>query len=845
MQRVRNVATCIGRWHSVYSANDCALNSTGTPMHLHFLRLSLLLFSLTLLNCRGVPSTQLPGKAADGRVRLPNGWFLSPAGTHVPVDELPLNIAVTPDERYIVVTNNGTAKQSLSVVETSSWTVVQTVPVAKSWLGIGFIEGGKRLLVSGGNDNRIDIFRFDGGRASLIDSMVIGKPWPTEKIWIAGLEADEKMGLVFAAGKQSDSLYVLDLHRKNVLKRIALAAKPYTCLNSSTEPLVYVSLWGGSAIALVDKATLRVTGTIPVGDHPTEMLESADGKRLFVANANANTVSVIDVSRKSVIETISTALTPQAPEGSTPNSLATSGDGMLLYVANADNNAVAVIDISHPGESRPLGFIPVGWYPTCVRVLSHSDQIIVANGRGMGSRPNPGGPNPTVRGENAEYIGWLFHGTISCIDRPSPDLLAKYTAEVYANSPYSEQRKTHPGPGGENSIPQAAGGSSPIKHVFYVIKENRTYDQVFGDMKSGNGDEALCLFPESVTPNHHALAHEFVLLDNFYADATVSADGHNWSMGAYATDYVQKSWPTSYGDRGGDYEYEGGYPAVYPSAGYLWDNCRRNGVSYRTYGEFAINGKTPADTCSATMESLRGHVAPHYRGWDLDYSDVDRVREWSRELDRYEKDGGLPQFQIIKLPNDHTEGTHRGSLTPRAYLAQNDLALGMIVNRLSHSPYWKESAVFVVEDDAQNGPDHVDAHRTVALVISPYTKRHFVDSDMYSTCSMVRTMELILGLPPLSQFDAAATPMYNSFTQTPDLTPYTVRPTQVDLNERNAPGSIGQARSGEMDFTREDGAPEQELNEIVWKAVRGSRSEMPPPVRSAFARGRPDEPSGD
>lgn len=291
-----------------------------------------------------------------------------------------------------------------------------------------------------------------------------------------------------------------------------------------------------------------------------------------------------------------------------------------------------------------------------------------------------------------------------------------------------------------------------------------------------------------------------------------------------------------YGGRGGEYEYEGGYPIVYPLAGYLWDNCKRHGVSYRTYGEFVHNPERPGDSATASAPGLIGHVAPFYRGWDLEYSDVERVGEWAKEFDEYERSGGLPQFQIIKLPNDHTAGTRKGSLTPRAYVAQNDRALGLVVERISHSGFWKESAIFVVEDDAQAGPDHVDAHRTEALVVSPYTKRGFVDSELYSTSSMVRTMELILGLPPMSQFDAAATPMFNSFTPGPDFSPYIAREAGVDLNEKNIAGTFGQEESGEMNFSREDATSEIDLNVVIWKSVRGAGSPMPSPVRGAFVR---------
>jgi YVTN family beta-propeller protein len=328
---------------------------------------------------------------------------------------------------------------------------------------------------------------------------------------------------------------------------------------------VFVSLWGGSAVALFDPRTLQIRKTIPVGDHPSDMIESPDGGRLFVANANFNTVSVIDLQTARVVETISTALTPGAPNGSTPNALALSPDARVLYVANADNNYLAVVDVSVPRKSRSLGFIPTGWYPTSVRTVASRKTIVVANGKGGFSKANPGGPNPTKRSREEEYIGSLFKGTVSVVDVPDEGRLRELTASVYANSPYSDTKRDAPGTNAGNPIPIRVGGESPIKHVFYVIKENRTYDQVFGDITEGNGDPDLCLFPEQVTPNHHALVRQFVLLDNFYCDAEVSADGHNWSMGAYATDYVEKSWPTSYGGRGGEYEFEGGYPAVYPA----------------------------------------------------------------------------------------------------------------------------------------------------------------------------------------------------------------------------------------------------------------------------------------
>ncbi len=792
------------------------------------------LFSLIFLGCSS-SAPLWPGRLADGRFLLPNGWSLSPAGEQVPVGELPLNMVATPDERYVIVTCNGTKDQSLSVIQTDGWKIVQNLPISKSWLGLALTAGGKKVVVSGGNDNRILLYRFQEGVLTLEDSIALGAPRPEQRLWTAGLAVARDGDRVFVAGRESDSLYVVSLVSRLVTHRIPLPAKPYTCLLSRDGRRLFVSLWGGSSVAVFDAASLTPLGKIAVGDHPCDMVESPDGSRIFVANANNNSVSVIGLPEMTVLETILTSLTPGAPFGSTPNACTLNAEGTRLYVANADNNYLAVLDVTARGNSKPLGFVPTGWYPTALLYLSKTRSVVVANGKGTTSMANPRGPNPTVRSTPAtEYIGFLFKGTVARIPEPSLPLLAKYTSEVYRNSPYTDARRDAPGIDPANPIPGRRGGPTPIKHVFYIIKENRTYDQVFGDMKEGNGDPALCLFPDSISPNHHALAREFVLLDNLYCNAEVSADGHNWSMGAYATDYVEKTWPTSYGGRGGEYEYEGGTPAVYPSNGYLWDQCWRNGVSYRTYGEWVENPRRAGDSARALMPSLEGHLAPFYRGWDLSYSDVDRAKEFIREFDQYEKNGDLPQFVIIKLPNDHTEGTRKGSLTPRAYVAQNDLALGMVVERISHSKFWNESAIFAIEDDAQNGPDHVDAHRTVALVISPWTRRGFVDSELYSTTSMVRTMELILGLPPLSQFDAASTPMHRSFASASDLRPYTCRPANISLTERNRDGAYGQLRSGRMDFSAEDLIPDTEFSEIIWRSVKGVP--MPAPVRNAFVR---------
>ena len=514
----------------------------------------------------------------------------------------------------------------------------------------------------------------------------------------------------------------------------------------------------------------------------------------------------------------------------------------MLFVANANTNHVTVVNVKDPGGSGPLGFIPAGWYPTSVALARDGKTIYVANGKGTSSRANRDGPDAGLRwrrGTIREYIGGLFQGTLSTIPMPTPKLMATYSQTVYECSPLRRNEPTGvagplPAPG--NPIPAKLGDPSPIKYVVYVIKENRTYDQVFGDIKEGNGDPSICLFPDAITPNHHALVRDFVVLDNFYVDGEVSADGHEWSMGAYASDFVERIWPLGYrGDRRVPYPSEGALDEVArPAGGYIWDKAAAKGVSYRSYGEFVANGKTPDDPARATVKSLEGHIDPMFRSFDMDYPDCKRTDRFLQELAEFEKTGEMPRLVIVRLPNDHTSGTSPGKWTVTACVGENDLALGRLVEGLSKSRFWREMAIFVIEDDAQNGSDHVDAHRTVALAISPYIKRHTVDSTMYSTSSMLRTMELILGLEPMSQFDAAARPMFNSFTSQPDFTPYVHRPARVDINARNTRRAPMAEISQRLNLEIEDRADDLVFNQIIWKAVKGPDAVMPPPVRAAF-----------
>ncbi|MBI3840092.1 MAG: beta-propeller fold lactonase family protein [Planctomycetia bacterium] len=793
-------------------------------------------------------SRKLPGLQLDGRILLPTQWSLLPAGEQVRLGDFPVNIALHPKESFAAILNAGYAEHEVVIVNLKTKVVMSRVELPQCFYGLCFEPDGKRLFVSGAESGIVYQFQFAAGY--LADRREIRIADLKEKFIPAGLSCSSDGKTLFVANAWGDTLTLVPLDDPQKLQRLGLEkdSYPYTSLPSADGRRLYVSLWNRSAVAVLDLSTLKFAAEWSTGSHPTEMVLSPQGDTLYAACANGNTVAVLDSQTGRALETINSALYPQAPHGSTPNSLALSPDGKVLFIANADNNNLAVVNVSQRGKSKSLGFIPVGWYPTSVRYSGAENRIYVANGKGLLPRANRQGPNPLVsRGpaDNVtEYIGGLLRGTLSIILPPSPSEMAEYTKQAYQSSPLKADRGVVAQPReANNPIPSKLGDASPIKHCIYVIKENRTYDQVFGDISSGNGDPALCIFPERITPNHHALAKQFVLLDNFYVESEVSADGHEWSTAAYATDFVEKTWPLNYRDGGrGIFRYpsEGALPIAFSGAGYIWDRCKQHNVTYRSYGEFIANAEQVGQPATAAVPALAGHFDPLFRGFDLDYTDVARAERFVEELSGFEKSGAMPRFIILRLPNDHTSGTQVGKPTPIAMLADNDLALGKVVEAVSRSKFWKDTAIFVIEDDAQNGSDHVDAHRTVALVVSPYARRHHVDSNMYSTASMLRTMELILGLNPMTQFDAAALPMYDSFQAQADLTPYKVRPANVDLTARNDPAAWGSELSAELDLSKEDSADDLVLNEIIWRSVRGADSIMPPPVRASFVFALPD-----
>ena len=810
-------------------------------------------------------------------MQLPNQWLLRPVGSSVELGDFPVNIALAPDGKTAVILHCGYSQHELIAVDLAQQKILSRADVPEAFYGLAISADGRKVYCSGSSEEQVFVFDYQAGQLKNRQSIPLraaterGVPAGLtlaaggRELFVANLWGDSISHVLLAtkkvndielfsnrpAAKVTESKTENDVDTAAATKR-AKAAKlaqnadavfPYACVVDRKNNRLYVSQWAAASIAVIDLKTEKVSARWSTGQHPCELVLRRDGKFLFVANANDNTVTVIETATGRTVETIWATLFPNSPRGATPNSLALSPDQKTLYVANANINAIGVFDVETPGKSHSLGFIPSGWYPTSVRVTPDGKKLLIANGKGNIAKANPRGPQP-VRGKSTEqYIGKLFSGSLSIIDLPSPKKqtaqFAAWTAEVLRCTPLRPDAQVSAARPEGNPIPAKPGDYSPIRHCIYIIKENRTYDQIFGDMKEGNGEPTLCLFPEKVTPNHHQLAREFVLLDNFYAESEVSADGHEWSTAAYATDFVEKTWPLNYGHKKTKFPYpsEGVFPVALPASGYIWDRASEAGVTYRSYGEFVQNATTTNKPSTTHLKSLQGHFDPWFIGFDLDYSDDLRANRFISELKRFEGEGEMPRLQILRLPNDHTHGVSKGSLTPTAYVADNDAALGKVVAAVSRSKFWSTTAIFVVEDDAQNGPDHVDAHRTVALCISPYSRLGKTDSTMYSTSSMLRTMELILGLQPMTQFDAAATPMFNSFTNQIDTTPFTALPAQVDLKATNSLAAWG--ADIKFNLAKEDAADDLLFNEVIWRSVKGNHHPMPAPTRAGFVMVKP------
>ncbi len=812
-------------------------------------KLSVVISLTAVLAATGGDPPRGPGPTGKGFL-LPNGWTITPVGKQVTLSDLLLNIIPLADGMHALVATSGYNKHELSLIDLATQTIIDRKVVRQSWFGLALAPEQDYIWWSGGGNGGLHTFDLKGGKLFRTSGSELDT---SKKENLDKLRAQRKFksGLAFDAKRQM--LYSLDINAgtiaavrlDNTIRQEAPlppGSRPYDVVLGLFGLHLYVSDWAGRTVLVVNPTDFRVVNKIPVGEHPNQIAVHPKDDRLFVACASSNCVSVIDTKRGIVTETIYTALFPRAPEGSTPDAVAVAPDGKTLYVANADNNCVAVIDIAKPNESQVKGFIPTGWYPTAVAVTPDSKTLLVGVGKGNQTKANPFDKTAKPKKDGRlpyPYIGTTLSGALSIVPVPNEKELIDYTATVYRNCPYSDKLLTDAPSPHKTAIPTRVGDPSPIKHIIYIIRENRTYDQVFGAVKEGNGDPSLVMFGEQVTPNAHKLARDFVLLDNLYCNGQVSRDGHPWSTMAYHTDYIARDWHLTYSRRVGVNDDDEGNLSKGPS-GYLWDACARNGLSYRSYGEYGKRVSQPDGTgrMEARVPGLVGHICPDYgvpRFKGHKVRDTDNVDTFVKEYRAFEQAGTMPRFIVMSLGEDHTTGTTLGTFTPEACVASNDLALGRLVEAVSHSKYWPQTAIFVIEDDAQNGPDHVDAHRTVGLAISPYIKRRTVDSTQYSTVSMIRTMELILGLPPLSQYDAAARPMFASFTDKADLTPYKHESARVDLNAINPKTAYGAERSAKMDFSEYDRIDDFELNEILWGAIKGPEAPIPPAVRRAIA----------
>lgn len=798
-----------------------------------------------------------PGPVAgEEGIVLPNSWRITPAGRHIPLPgDMAMKIIVSPDGQQAVVNTAGWHDHSVNLIDLGTAKLSATINVAKDWTGMAQDPRSGEIFVSGGGSltpqftalarqrgvagEVLEALKSPVLRLGLTGGQFVIRPSVTieglseKERFIAGVTLG-KDGSLYVVNIQNDTLYRLSGENFSRQQMARVGYRPYAAALAPDGRTLAVSNWGDESVSLLDAETLRENQRVRVGNHPNDLVWSRDN-RLFVANSGSNSISVIRDGQ--VVETIRTSLDRRAPVGSSPISLAITADGRRLFVANADNNNVAMIDLGNRRESTVLGFIPTGWYPSAIAVTPDGKRLLVGTGKGgMKLRGNfPASTEYKIASPDPakpyDYVGSQLEGSLSIIDIPDRARLAEYTAQVRGNFPNPQEQidPVHAERIRREVFPK-------IKHVLYIIRENRTYDQVFGDLGKGNGDPNLTLFGEQATPNAHKLARETVILDNLYCNGEVSQDGHQWSNAAYVTDFTQKAWVNSYSRRG---QPEADERLTSSPGGYLWDNCQKHGKSYRSYGEFASFRSSPETEPIFTGASgLRENVS---REWlKLKSEPGGRQRDtrlaevFIKELQQAEAKGEWWNYMVMSLGEDHTDGLLPGRYTPTACVASNDLALGMIIEAVSQSKFWPETAIFIIEDDAQNGPDHVDSRRTVGLVYSPYIKRGgVVDSTLYTTVSFVRTIELILGLPPMTQYDQLATSLENLFTTKPDLRPFQPERARVDLQAKNPLAGEGALRSLRMDWSEYDLVDFDELNSILWRALKGNQP-MPAPVRSAL-----------
>jgi YVTN family beta-propeller protein len=791
------------------------------------------------------------GPLPDGAQSLPSKQILRVAGRRLQFSGRPVDLVLSPDGRTVFVKN----MKNLLVVGAASWGLSQTLnyPASGASLhGISVRHDGSHVYVTGSGN---ELYEWQIAAKGLVSfSRTISLPAGSDPCGVA-LSADDTRAYVCLSIK--NTLAVVNLAAGTVSRQIPVGIAPWNVALSPDGNTAYVSDWGGrfpadgdltatsagtevvvdargvassGVVSFVNLATGLESVQVPTGLHPSDLALSHDGNTLFVANANSDTVTVIDTQTKTVRETILIRPDPTLPFGSEPDGLALSSDGKTLFVASAGNNAVAVVRLPHSRRSKSLlqGFFPTDWYPGAVVV--DKSFAYVANVKGLGSR----------RGQPAaaSYQGSDFLGTVNRIPIPSGAALRKDTAEVIENGRVRQIKQAfEPARSGQAPAPVPArlGEPSVFGHVLYILKENKTYDQMFGDMPQGNGAPDLCIYPQLITPNHHALARQYVLLDNYYCNGVNSADGHSWSTEGNTSDHLEKS----FGGFARSYTF-GDDPLTYSSTGFIWNNVLQHGLSFRNYGEFDYasvpsgaswlqiytdftNG-THAITFAQNIgiASLRPYSSPNVPGWNLNIPDVVRAYGFIKELNAAQAAGTWPRFNFLYLPNDHTGGTPPA----RAQLADNDLALGRVVEAVTRSAFGSNTVIFVMEDDPQSGYDHVDGHRSICLVISPYTKRAETLSAFYNQAGVLHTMEQIMGLPPMNQQDAMAPLMFECFSNTPDFTPYTALLNNISLVSGGSAQLSSKARYyarkvQKMDFSKPDRIDEDAFNRYIWHSIKG------------------------
>ena len=855
---------------------------------------------------RGVDTAEHVARLPGGRIVTPVNQILTPIGQQVDLPGLrPQALALSPDGQILVtsgktaevvvlspITGNILQRVSLPSEEASDLADPVSSHILKpdekgqlSYTGLVFSPDGARLYLANVNGS-IKVFEVSKDhRLRTLGSIAL----PAANV--LRRKADIPSGLAVSPdGKRlyvtlnlSNRLAELEAATGRVLRFCDTGVAPYDVVLGGDK--AYVSNWGGrrpgpesvtgpaghgtrvrvdstrfiaseGSITIVDLQHGAARAELLVGLHPSAMALSRNGRYLVVANAASDTLSVVDLRSEKVVESIWTRQNPGDLFGATPNALAFDKSGQTLFACNGTQNAVAVVSFS-PGKSKLLGLIPVGWFPGAILYDPPRDRIYVANIKGIG----PGEPRKS--NGRPRFNSHQYYGSISLFQRPALTELPGMTRQALANMRYPLLAQAALKPRAAQTprpVPERVGEPSVFKHVIYIIKENRTYDQILGDVAQGDGDPELCVFGDLVTPNQHKLVHDFVLLDNTYCSSILSADGHQWATTAFATDYMEKSFagfPRSYPDGMEDDDVDA---LAYSPAGFIWDDALAHRKTLRDYGEFAITRKSWADksrkgdpgfldhyreftqdTHTITLysepavESLRPCLDTNTVGWDLAVPDVFRAAQFISELKRFEQTGKFPELLIICLPNDHTSGTDPGSPTPAAQVADNDLAFGQIVEAISHSSFWKESCIFAIEDDPQAGWDHVSGYRTTAYVVSPYTKRSSVVSTQYNHTSVLRTIELMLGLPPMNQMDATATPMFDCFTNTADFTAFTSLTNNISLDKMNPPAKkISDATlrrdayvSSRLPLSKPDQCPEDTLNRILWHAMKGPRAPYP------------------